>query len=333
MGGLAHSRVFVKRGKNAMANASTQLTASRTPPASNAASRHAPASQAEWWVGPLRWVALVVFIALPILTSLFEAYAGGVVWTIVIASLPVFIGLVGYHRWRRICPLAFLAQLPAHLARHGPRKAGSWLEAHYYSVALAAFFVSLWLRLIATNGDGHAISAFIGLLSLTALLVGLLYTGKTWCNYFCPVSFIEKIYTEPMVCGRRRTRSACRAPRARKRAPTSMKKTAIGKRSAPARNAGSTMPFLASSSGFTSTLSSIGDLALLLQRRLDPAARSHLYRFSAGRRPVDGGLLLSPSGAPRAGGRPDAGTVEPDRSAILLPARTAGRLVARNAPR
>jgi hypothetical protein len=34
--------------------------------------------------------------------------------------------------------------------------------------------VSLWLRLIATNGDGHAIAAFVGLLSLTSLLFGVL---------------------------------------------------------------------------------------------------------------------------------------------------------------
>jgi hypothetical protein len=172
-------------------------TAQRTASASETAPRHAPAAQVEWWVGPLGWAALVVFIALPILTVLFEAYAGGVVWTLVIASLPVFIVLVGYHRWRRICPLAFVAQLPARLQRPGTRKAGPWLETNYYYVAFAVFFASLWLRLIATNGDGYAISAFIGLLALMALLVGVFYTGKTWCNYLCPISFIEKIYTEP----------------------------------------------------------------------------------------------------------------------------------------
>jgi hypothetical protein len=143
------------------------------------------------------WVALVVFIALPLLTYVFEDYAGRVVWTIIIASLPLFIVLVGYHRWRRMCPLAFISQLPARLQRPGTRKAGPWLESHYYYLAFALFFVSLWLRLIATNGDGHAISVFFVLLSLTALLVGVLYTGKTWCNYLCPLSFIEKIYTEP----------------------------------------------------------------------------------------------------------------------------------------
>jgi hypothetical protein len=49
----------------------------------------------------------------------------------VIASLPLFIVLVGYHRWRRICPLAFVAQLPARLNRPGTRKAGPRLEANY----------------------------------------------------------------------------------------------------------------------------------------------------------------------------------------------------------
>jgi CRP-like cAMP-binding protein len=176
-----------------------------SPPASEASStaslrtsaprRAAPGD--EWWVEPIRWAALAVFIAVPIFAYSFQDYAGGVVWTILVASLPVFIVLVGYHRWRRICPLAFFAQLPARLKRPGTRKAGAWLEANYYYVALGVFFVSLWLRLIATNGDGQAITAFFVVLSLTALLFGMLYTGKTWCNYICPVSFIEKIYTEP----------------------------------------------------------------------------------------------------------------------------------------
>jgi CRP-like cAMP-binding protein len=156
-----------------------------------------PATDDEWWVEPIRWAALAVFIAVPIFAYFFQDYAGGAVWTILVAGLPIFIVLVGYHRWRRICPLAFFAQLPARLKRPGTRKAGPWLEANYYYVVFGVFFISLWLRLIATNGDAYAIMAFFVVLSLTALLFGMLYTGKTWCNYVCPVSFVEKIYTEP----------------------------------------------------------------------------------------------------------------------------------------
>ncbi|OLE55992.1 MAG: hypothetical protein AUG51_00245 [Acidobacteria bacterium 13_1_20CM_3_53_8] len=151
----------------------------------------------EQWVEPIRWVALAVFVVLPVFAFFVQRFAGRVVWTVMIAALPLFIVLIGYHRWRRICPLAFFSQIPVMLRRPGTLKASEWLERNYYYVSFAVFFFSLWLRLIATNGSGASISIFFIIISLAALVTGALYTGKTWCNYFCPVSFIEKIYTEP----------------------------------------------------------------------------------------------------------------------------------------
>jgi hypothetical protein len=160
----------------------------------------------EWWIGPVSWFALAVFITLPVFAYSVQGLAGRVVWTMIVAAVPLFIVLVGYHRWRRICPLAFFAQLPARFSRPGMKKTSSWLEANNYFVVFAVFLCCLWIRLIATNGDGQAISVFFIALSLTALICGALYTGKTWCNHFCPVSFIEKIYTEPH--GLRRTQNS-----------------------------------------------------------------------------------------------------------------------------
>jgi len=154
-------------------------------------------SDSEQWVEPVRWVALAVFLILPVFALFLQRFAGRVVWTVIIAALPLFIVFVGYHRWRRICPLALFSQIPVRLRRPGTRKASEWLERNYYYVSFAVFFFSLWLRLIATNGSGAAISIFFIAISVAALLTGALYTGKTWCNYLCPVSFIEKIYTEP----------------------------------------------------------------------------------------------------------------------------------------
>jgi Cyclic nucleotide-binding domain/4Fe-4S binding domain len=156
-------------------------------------------ADAEWWVEPIKWVALAVFIAVPVFahTQMMENVAGRIVWTVVVAGIPLFIVLIGYHRWRRLCPLAFFAQIPVRLKRPGILKAQPWLEKNYYYVSFGVFFFSLWVRLIATNGDGHAISAFFVMIALAALIFGVFYTGKTWCNYICPLSFIEKIYTEP----------------------------------------------------------------------------------------------------------------------------------------
>jgi hypothetical protein len=145
----------------------------------------------------IRWIALAVFLAVPLVGLWLPARAGRLVWTVAIAGLPLFIVLVGYYRWRVICPLAFFAQLPNYLGWPGTRKVTPWLEANYYLAAFAFFLFSLWLRLVATNGNGHAIAAFFVSIALPAAAFGAVYTGKTWCNYVCPVSFIEKIYTEP----------------------------------------------------------------------------------------------------------------------------------------
>lgn len=150
-----------------------------------------------WWVGAVRLAALAVFAGLMITGVAWPWLAGRLMWTIAIAALPLFFVLAGYHRWRRICPLAFLAQLPTSLGLAGRRRAGAWLQPYGYYVAFAIFIGSLWLRLVATNGDGYAITAFLAGIGLAAVAVGLVYTGKTWCNYVCPVSFVEKLYTEP----------------------------------------------------------------------------------------------------------------------------------------
>jgi len=179
----------------ASTGASVGVKPAAKPSAVHSSGKHE--KEIEWWVGPLRWAALAVFVAVPVAAPFAQPFAGRAVWTVAVAALPLFIVLVGYHRWRRICPLAFFAQLPGKLGRPGRRKAAPWLEANYYYLVVGIFVFSLWLRLIATNGDGLAISTFFTLLTLAAFASGFVYTGKTWCNYVCPVSFVEKIYTEP----------------------------------------------------------------------------------------------------------------------------------------
>jgi hypothetical protein len=182
-----------------MAIAAPRSPATPTGKSLPVAAKRREEANVEWWVEPIKWVALVVFLSVPLFAHLavMQPVAGRVVWTVVVAALPLFIVLVGYHRWRRICPLAFFAQIPVRLRRPGVKKVSAWMETNYYYVAFTIFFVSLWMRLIATNGDGHAIAAFFVLISMAALIFGAFYTGKTWCNYICPLSFIEKIYTEP----------------------------------------------------------------------------------------------------------------------------------------
>ena len=149
------------------------------------------------WVEPARRIALIGFPAMVVFCVLVPRLAGRVFWTVSIASLPLFFVIAGYHRWRRICPLAAVSQLPIKLGRPGSKRAGAWLQAHAYHVSFGVFLFSLWLRLVATNGDGYALATFLVAIAAAAFITGLLFTGKTWCNYICPIGFVEKVYTEP----------------------------------------------------------------------------------------------------------------------------------------
>ncbi len=165
--------------------------------AAPATAQPAVAAAEEPWLGPVRRLALAAFLAMPVLGWLAPQWLGRVFWTVTVASLPLLIVLIGYHRWRQVCPLAWFAQLPARLGHPGSRRASRWLQANYYLVAFGILLGCLWLRLVATNGHGGWLALFILLLALAAFVFGSIYTGKTWCNYICPVSFVEKIYTEP----------------------------------------------------------------------------------------------------------------------------------------
>ena len=156
-----------------------------------------PQSHDQRWVAIARGVAAAGFPGFVAFSILMPGIAGRVFWTVAIAALPLFFVLAGYHRWRRICPLAFIAQIPAGRGRPGRRRAGKWLQAHAYHVSFGVLLVSLWLRLVATNGDGYTLAAFLVAIAGAAFATDRVYTGKTWCNYICPVSFVEKVYTEP----------------------------------------------------------------------------------------------------------------------------------------
>jgi branched-subunit amino acid transport protein len=83
------------------------------------------------WVGALQRAAIVVWLTVPVLGLLDQPLAGRLVWTIVVTALPLVIVLVGYHRWRTICPLAWFNRLPLRFGRASRRRMPSWVERRY----------------------------------------------------------------------------------------------------------------------------------------------------------------------------------------------------------
>jgi len=111
--------------------------------------------------------------------------------------LVLFVVLVGFHPWRSICPLAALGELGRRSGIGSERRAPAWLERQHLAVPFVVLAGMLLLRLVATNGDGRWLSALLVALAVAAAAVNAAFTGKTWCNFLCPVGFVERVYTDP----------------------------------------------------------------------------------------------------------------------------------------
>lgn len=135
-------------------------------------------------------------------------------WNIIVPG-SIFILLVfGHEAWRRICPLAFLSQIPralgwqrkvqkvnpetgrsrSELVKIAPN---SWLGRNYPYVQFGWLFVGLCGRLLFFNADRLLLAIWLLLTIAIAIAVGYFFTGKSWCHYFCPMAPVQRVFSEP----------------------------------------------------------------------------------------------------------------------------------------
>ncbi len=122
-------------------------------------------------------------------------------WTMALPFAPMFMIVFGYYVWRKLCPIAVFTKLAARIPRAKQRRVPPWFERWGYMVIFTVMYFSLGMRLLFTNGSGVFLGVFLILVLLGAFLTGLIFTGKTWCNFLCPIGLIEKVYLEPSGMG------------------------------------------------------------------------------------------------------------------------------------
>ena len=122
-------------------------------------------------------------------------------WTMGLPLLPLFMVVGGYYLWRRLCPLSLFAKLGARLPKKKQRRVNPWFERWGFMVIFMVMYVSLGIRLLFINGSGTGLGLFLIVIALSAFVTGAVFTGKTWCNFICPVGLIEKTYLEPTGMG------------------------------------------------------------------------------------------------------------------------------------
>lgn len=145
-----------------------------------------------------------------------QPYALGapIFWGIIVPSAIFILLVFGHELWRRICPLSFLSQIPRALGwqrqiKRTDSKIGkvryeipkvkkdSWLGKNYLYLQFGLLFIGLCSRILFINGNAIALGLWLLMTIAAAITVGYLYGGKTWCNYFCPMAPVQKIYAEP----------------------------------------------------------------------------------------------------------------------------------------
>ena len=142
------------------------------------------------------------------------ALGNRIFWTMLVPLLPFFFMVFGHETWRRICPLSFVSQIPGYLHirrliyrvdRATGRRVGaipiisrnSWLAKNALWVQFSLLTLGLCMRLWFANSDRMGLALMLLGIIASAFVVGILWGGKTWCNYFCPVGVVQRIYTEP----------------------------------------------------------------------------------------------------------------------------------------
>ncbi len=135
-------------------------------------------------------------------------------WTAIVPAAIFILLVFGHELWRRICPLSFLSQIPRALLRQRQHrrvdaktgktsyelakvKKNSWLGRNYLYLQFGLFYLGLCIRLLFVNSDRLALGIFLIFTIVSAIAVGYLYGGKSWCQYFCPMAPVQKIYSEP----------------------------------------------------------------------------------------------------------------------------------------
>jgi hypothetical protein len=120
-------------------------------------------------------------------------------WGMILPLVIITLLALGHEAWRRICPLSFLSQISRSLGiqRQYIIDEDSWLARNALTVQFCLLFLGLNLRLLLANSDRLLLGIFLSLTILTAITVGFLFAGKTWCNYFCPMAPVQMIYSEP----------------------------------------------------------------------------------------------------------------------------------------
>jgi hypothetical protein len=145
------------------------------------------------------------------------SYALGapIYWGLLLPVLIAVLFLFGHEFWRRVCPLSFFSQIARNLdwvrrrpavskdgkaaaaAKPAKMRPDSFVAKNHFYLQFGLFYLAVCARILFVNSSRITLACFLLAFILASVIVGFLYDGKTWCQYFCPVAPVEEFYTGP----------------------------------------------------------------------------------------------------------------------------------------
>lgn len=144
----------------------------------------------------LKISALIVFVGVVPLSYIYDDVPF-LLWTLIIPIVPIFMVLLGYNAWREICPLSFFTKLGQKIPFKNRPKIGNWFEAHYFRFQFWFLLTAFVIRILFINSHGDLLNLFFITVIIVSFLIGLIFRGKSWCNFLCPFALVEKAYLNP----------------------------------------------------------------------------------------------------------------------------------------
>ncbi len=135
-------------------------------------------------------VGLAVFAAL-----VFWPEAGlTVLWSFLIPVAPALVAFVP-GVWRNLCPLAWVALLPARLGIGWDRPSSPRQRAWFARIGVVLLLAIIPLRHVVLDLNGPATAALLAGAVFAAVGMGLLFRQKSgWCSGVCPIHPVERLY-------------------------------------------------------------------------------------------------------------------------------------------
>jgi len=129
-------------------------------------------------------------------------------WGVTIPLVVLFLIFIGHDSWRRICPMSTISQIPRWMGWQRKKGKGnqrrialvtpnSFLARYAILIQFFLFICAVTARLTTLSANPEHLFGFTLIVFFLAFMVGMLYGGKTWCHYFCPMNPIQLVISGP----------------------------------------------------------------------------------------------------------------------------------------